>query len=157
MMKDSICVGCRRSPFGAFAPVKKISGRWYCTDCAEKLEPAPASPVPSPAKTVAPTSETISRYYCTNCLTRPSTAAMKGNGWIEFALYLFYIVPGILYSIWRRSGPRNGCPTCGKATLIPAGAAEVSPDTHVKCPDCAELVKREARKCKHCGCALIPQ
>lgn len=32
-----------------------------------------------------------------------------------------------------------------------------SPDTHVKCPDCAELVLREARRCKHCGCALRPQ
>ena len=32
-----------------------------------------------------------------------------------------------------------------------------SPDTHVKCPDCRELVLKDARKCKHCGCALIPQ
>lgn len=29
--------------------------------------------------------------------------------------------------------------------------------THVKCPDCAELIKKEARVCKHCGCKLIPQ
>lgn len=28
--------------------------------------------------------------------------------------------------------------------------------THVKCPDCAELVKAEASVCKHCGCKLIP-
>lgn len=32
-----------------------------------------------------------------------------------------------------------------------------SPNTHVKCPDCRELVLKDARKCKHCGCALIPQ
>jgi len=32
-----------------------------------------------------------------------------------------------------------------------------TPETHVKCPDCAELVRREARVCKHCGCRLIPQ
>jgi RNA polymerase subunit RPABC4/transcription elongation factor Spt4 len=25
-----------------------------------------------------------------------------------------------------------------------------------KCPACAELVKAEARKCKHCGEALTP-
>ena len=30
-------------------------------------------------------------------------------------------------------------------------------DTHVKCPDCRELVLKDARKCKHCGCILIPQ
>jgi hypothetical protein len=31
------------------------------------------------------------------------------------------------------------------------------PDTHVRCPDCRELVRNDARKCKHCGTALIPQ
>lgn len=30
-------------------------------------------------------------------------------------------------------------------------------DTHVKCPDCRELVLKDARVCKHCGCKLIPQ
>lgn len=32
-----------------------------------------------------------------------------------------------------------------------------APQTHVKCPDCAELVLAEARVCKHCGCKLVPQ
>lgn len=32
-----------------------------------------------------------------------------------------------------------------------------SPSTHVRCPDCRELVRADARKCKHCGTALIPQ
>jgi Na+/melibiose symporter-like transporter len=32
-----------------------------------------------------------------------------------------------------------------------------SPDTHVKCPDCRELVFKDARICKHCGIALVPQ
>lgn len=32
-----------------------------------------------------------------------------------------------------------------------------TPETHVKCPDCRELVLRDARKCKHCGSSLIPQ
>jgi TM2 domain-containing membrane protein YozV len=31
-----------------------------------------------------------------------------------------------------------------------------SPDTHVKCPDCRELVLSDARVCKHCRCKLIP-
>jgi hypothetical protein len=30
-------------------------------------------------------------------------------------------------------------------------------DTHVKCPDCRELILKDARKCKHCGCNLVPQ
>lgn len=28
--------------------------------------------------------------------------------------------------------------------------------THGRCPDCHELVLKEARKCKHCGAELIP-
>lgn len=33
---------------------------------------------------------------------------------------------------------------------------EVSGDTR-KCPDCAELVKAEARKCRHCGASLVQE
>lgn len=32
-----------------------------------------------------------------------------------------------------------------------------SDETHVKCPHCAEYIKREAIKCKHCGEAVTPQ
>lgn len=35
-------------------------------------------------------------------------------------------------------------------------AALPRPGTHVRCPDCAELVLRQARICKHCGCRLRP-
>ena len=52
----------------------------------------------------------------------------------------------LLCLVWSYSGNRQ---------LVAAGAP--SPDTHVRCPECRELVIRDARKCKHCGCALIPQ
>lgn len=32
-----------------------------------------------------------------------------------------------------------------------------TPDTHIMCPDCKELILKEAKVCKHCGCKLIPQ
>jgi uncharacterized membrane protein YeaQ/YmgE (transglycosylase-associated protein family) len=44
------------------------------------------------------------------------------------------------------------------ATAIAIANGEIaSPETHVRCPDCQELVRKEARKCKHCGSALAPQ
>jgi len=44
-----------------------------------------------------------------------------------------------------------------KTALAKAAALEVpTSETHVKCPDCAELVRREARICKHCGAKLEP-
>ena len=36
------------------------------------------------------------------------------------------------------------------------GAGAPTPETHVKCPDCRELVLKDARVCKHCGCRLVP-
>lgn len=38
-----------------------------------------------------------------------------------------------------------------------SGAAKPKPSTHVRCPDCREFVLKEAARCKHCGCGLIPQ
>jgi hypothetical protein len=35
--------------------------------------------------------------------------------------------------------------------------SEPHPDTHVKCPECRGLVRKEANKCRHCGCRLTPQ
>lgn len=44
------------------------------------------------------------------------------------------------------------------AALSPkADTDRPTPRTHVKCPDCAELVRKEAKVCKHCGCKLVPQ
>lgn len=40
---------------------------------------------------------------------------------------------------------------------LKASADVPTPETHVRCPDCRELVRNDARKCKHCGCALVPQ
>jgi hypothetical protein len=34
---------------------------------------------------------------------------------------------------------------------------EPTPDTHVRCPDCRELVRKDAQVCRHCHCKLIPQ
>jgi hypothetical protein len=39
----------------------------------------------------------------------------------------------------------------------PGSAGEaVSPETHARCPDCRELVRADAVRCKHCGATLTP-
>ncbi len=43
-----------------------------------------------------------------------------------------------------------------KQTLTEENAPP-SPKTHVKCPDCKELIRKEARVCKHCGCKLVQE
>lgn len=44
------------------------------------------------------------------------------------------------------------------STLIALGIKRSLPtkDSHVSCPDCKELILKEAKVCKFCGCKLIP-
>jgi hypothetical protein len=66
------------------------------------------------------------------------TAANLFFGWT--------ILGWLLCLVWSYSGNTQA-----------ADPGAPSPETHVRCPECRELVIRDARKCKHCGCALIPQ
>lgn len=43
-----------------------------------------------------------------------------------------------------------------KAAPIVVGGEVATPETHVRCPDCRELVRNDARVCKHCGTKLVP-
>ncbi len=44
---------------------------------------------------------------------------IKGNGLIEIILWLCFLIPGIIYSIWRSSSRHKICPSCGATNLIP--------------------------------------
>ena len=56
--------------------------------------------------------------HCKNC-GYTGEPAMKGNGWIEFLLYWLYFIPGVFYSIWRRSDSgRNVCPKCHSPYMV---------------------------------------
>lgn len=71
-----------------------------------------------------------------------SARGRNGFGWWLLAMLISPLLAVILLAL---------LPSIGSDT-VPAP----SPNTHVKCPDCAELVLREARACKHCGCKLVP-
>jgi hypothetical protein len=51
----------------------------------------------------------------------------------------------------------KGLIKAGWLTSAAAKETMVSPETHVRCPECRELVRSDARKCKHCGTSLVPQ
>jgi hypothetical protein len=68
----------------------------------------------------------------------------KSTGAIQAVnFFLGWTLVGWLWAlIWANTGNIDDSPT---------------PETHIKCPDCRELILRDARVCKHCGCKLIPQ
>lgn len=48
-------------------------------------------------------------------------------------------------------------PSIKPQPVVMAGGEVATPDTHVRCPECRELVRRDAKRCKHCQITLIPQ
>jgi rRNA maturation protein Nop10 len=104
----------------------------------------------------------IVMQYCKVCgrntkHTRPSTSHL-------LHLVLSIITWGAWIVIWALCAASNSsqaeCTECGATKglfgLTSGGNPAISPKTHLKCPDCREFVLKDARKCKHCGCALTP-
>lgn len=58
--------------------------------------------------------------FCTVChsVGRPRTET-RGRFLIELALWLFFLVPGLIYSIWRLTTRRPVCGTCGSPAIVP--------------------------------------
>lgn len=94
------------------------------------------------------------KYYCISCKNFTLAPLKKGNGWIELILYLFYLIPGVIYSIWCRSGEPSVCPICQADGLILASMAKIEDDLlnreERSCSYCAEIVLIDAQICKHC-------
>jgi hypothetical protein len=42
-----------------------------------------------------------------------------GSILIEIILWLCFFIPGLIYSIWRRSSRKKICPNCGSTELVP--------------------------------------
>lgn len=84
-------------------------------------------------------------------------------------LFLLWIILAIVIGVIAGARGRSGfgwflisvllSPLIGLilVALLPSLKDRPTPATHVKCPDCAELVRNEARVCKHCGCRLVSQ
>lgn len=70
----------------------------------------------------------------------------RGFGYFALSLVLSPILIGILILL---------LPSLKQQTVLLAAEA-ATPETHVRCPDCRELVRMDARVCKHCKIALRP-
>ena len=58
--------------------------------------------------------------YCPNCGTvAVPKRQMKGSFIIELLLWCFFLLPGLIYSIWRLATKCNACPACGFENVVP--------------------------------------
>lgn len=63
----------------------------------------------------------MNNLICTLCgYTGSSKKKVKGNFLTEVILWLFFLIPGLIYSIWRLTSKQDVCPKCGNASMIPS-------------------------------------
>lgn len=86
--------------------------------------------------------------------------------WVQGLIYLFFcwtFVPAVIslaeaIMLFMKSDAEFQLAySDSNFIMTPSGLIHATPSTHVKCPDCRELVIKDARKCRHCGCSLTPQ
>jgi len=62
----------------------------------------------------------MSISICAHCgFQGKPVSQTKGSIWIEIILWLFFILPGVIYSIWRLSTRAKVCPKCKQPNMIP--------------------------------------
>ena len=61
--------------------------------------------------------------FCTACghQGKPESDT-PGSIWIEVVLWLCFLIPGLIYSIWRLNKRHDVCTSCGRGDLIPANS-----------------------------------
>lgn len=58
--------------------------------------------------------------YCLRCGYRVKPKKVTpGSFLIEVILWIAFIVPGIIYSLWRVRARHTICPECGSTELVP--------------------------------------
>lgn len=114
-------------------------GAYYEKALALKLRKAEAAPTPAPltvgalaqkadsvlrfaADKVTPASNKLktAKFYCPACgAVNDGQRHVPGSILIELVLWLCFLIPGLIYSIWRHAASKKACTVCKSAGLIP--------------------------------------
>lgn len=74
----------------------------------------------SPIGNTPMTKKPMAGLICTNCGAIGSPKLVtKGSFIIEVFLWLLFLLPGIIYSVWRLSSRHKACRNCGASGMIP--------------------------------------
>lgn len=82
-----------------------VSGSKFCQSCGKPITVKRSRPA---------------THICRTCLSqvRP-VKTTPGSFFIELILWLCFLIPGIIYSIWRLNGQHRICPVCRSRDIVP--------------------------------------
>jgi len=61
--------------------------------------------------------------FCTSCgHEAPAQTKTRGSLAIEVILWLCFLVPGLIYSVWRLGSKYKACTSCGARSLVPVSS-----------------------------------
>ena len=67
----------------------------------------------------------MAQNLCTSCgYVGETEIATKGSTDTEIILWFCFLIPGMIYSIWRFYSRHEVCPICDQVTIIPADSPE---------------------------------
>lgn len=67
------------------------------------------------------------QLYCPSCgATSDGCTHTRGSILIELVLWLCFLLPGLIYSVWRLSSRQQVCPSCRNPGLIPVTSPRAS-------------------------------
>jgi hypothetical protein len=92
---------------------------FYCKHCKQNL---PRDAAGAPAFNVGEEvrAQLKGGWFCTQCGTVANPKKVtKGSFLIEVFMWLLFIFPGIIYSLWRLTSKYQACPQCKAANMIP--------------------------------------
>jgi len=59
-------------------------------------------------------------FICSICGTIADPIRItKGSFLVELGLWFFFLVPGLIYSLWRLTTKFDACPQCKNSSMIP--------------------------------------
>ena len=121
-----VCKNCAgQSPDGAttcvhcgarLVPYTPEEARAYIASLQPEVKPAEPESRPSEDDS----HKSAGSAVCTNCGYQGEAGTQTPGSFLaEVALWLCFIVPGVIYSVWRLTARRKVCPQCKQPTMIP--------------------------------------
>lgn len=76
-----------------------------------------------------------------------------GSFLMELVLWLIFIIPGLIYSIWRVSNRRHRCPSCrsDRWVFLDEWRSRNPAASKAFCPACGTELANQSRFCPRCG------